>query len=226
VSSPRADALIATRCSWHAVAEHVLGAARYAADGHIGLRPSPGGFCTPPHASIEGERQLLVVGSELLVSGERGERRHPLTTLREVAHFAGVVAGAPAELYTPTTPLDLDRPLGIDLEAARQLADWFALTQTALEVVMAEHDADDPAPAQLWPEHFDLATTIGEVNVGGSPGDAEHPIPYLYVGPWTPRSGAFWNEPFGASFGADQVHSVEDALAFLRIGLDLAGVDA
>ena len=42
------------------------------------------------------------------------------------------------------------------------------------------------AAVQLWPEHFDLATTIDEVNYGGSPGDDGHPLPYLYVGPWTP----------------------------------------
>jgi len=50
----------------------------------------------------------------------------------------------------------------------------------------------------LWPEHFDLAITVDEVNYGVSPGDAAHPQPYAYVGPWTPRTGEFWNAPFGA----------------------------
>jgi hypothetical protein len=57
--------------------------------------------------------------------------------------------------------------------------------------------------AVLWPEHFDVAVTVDEVNYGISPGDAEHPLPYAYVGPWTPRAGAFWNEPFGASAPVD-----------------------
>ena len=73
---------------------------------------------------------------------------------------------------------------------------------------------------QLWPEHFDLATTVSGVNYGGSPGDAGHPTPYLYVGPYTPPTpdGGFWNEPFGASVDLAAVGSPADALAFFREG--------
>ena len=39
---------------------------------------------------------------------------------------------------------------------------------------------------------------VDEVNYGMSPGDGFHAAPYAYVGPWTPREGAFWNVPFGA----------------------------
>ena len=59
------------------------------------------------------------------------------------------------------------------------------------------------------------------MNLGASPGDAEHPEPYLYVGPWAPHEGAFWNEPFGASLGRARVESVEAAVAFFRQGLAL-----
>ena len=38
--------------------------------------------------------------------------------------------------------------------------------------------------AQLWPEHFDLGCNVEGVNFGCSPGDAGHPEPYVYVGPW------------------------------------------
>ena len=72
----------------------------------------------------------------------------------------------------------------------------------------------------LWPEHFDVATTIGEINFGGSPGDEAHPLPYLYVGPWSLPDGddPFWNEPFGASAPADPSLDVDMALGFFESG--------
>jgi hypothetical protein len=51
----------------------------------------------------------------------------------------------------------------------------------------------------LWPEHFDLAVTVDEVNYGVSPGDTYLDEPYAYVGPWQARTGPFWNAPFGAA---------------------------
>jgi hypothetical protein len=59
---------------------------------------------------------------------------------------------------------------------------------------------------QLWPEHFDAATTLTlrngrRVNVGVSPGDSFEKEPYLYVGPWEPvdpGDSAYFNAPFGA----------------------------
>lgn len=82
--------------------------------------------------------------------------------------------------------------------------------------------ADDPSRVQLWPEHFDVAVVLGpdgaRANYGGSPGDDDHPEPYLYVGPWEPRTGSFWNEPFGASLPYRALLDGADALAFLREG--------
>ena len=78
---------------------------------------------------------------------------------------------------------------------------------------------DDPAEIQLWPEHFDLATSFAEVNYGLSPGDADHPWPYFYVGPWSPPpAGGFWNEPFGASLEVQEVPTVDEVLAFFGTG--------
>ena len=58
----------------------------------------------------------------------------------------------------------------------------------------------DPGWVQLWPEHFDVATELGSEErgeraaYGASPGDDEHPEPYLYVAPWTARpEGELWN---------------------------------
>jgi hypothetical protein len=59
------------------------------------------------------------------------------------------------------------------------------------------------------PEHFDVAATEGEVNYGVSAGDDYHPTPYAYVGPWTRRTGPFWNAPFGALYPLDPAHDVD-----------------
>ena len=59
------------------------------------------------------------------------------------------------------------------------------------------------APAEtpvLWPEHFDVAIRVGEVNFGVSPGDGFLAEPYAYVGvSAVPAGDAFWNAPFGAA---------------------------
>jgi hypothetical protein len=216
----RDDRYTATRTSLHALAEHVLSTARYQATGRIGLRRTPGGFGTPPFESTHGARRLRVDGAELVAEDDRGERRSAITTLRSAGAFAEIEPGAPADVYTPATPLDLDVVLVVDADAARRLADWYALTDQALERLRTECADEDPAPVQLWPEHFDLATTIAEVNYGGSPGDDAHPSPYLYVGPFRPPApdGEFWNERFGASVPASAIGSADDALAFFRAG--------
>ena len=89
----------------------------------------------------------------------------------------------------------------------------------------ADHADQDPSGRTLWPEHFDLGLSMAEVNYGVSPGDDLHAEPYLYVGPWTPREGPFWNEPFGASVPASAIATVEDALAFFEEGRSLAASD-
>lgn len=214
------DAYDRTRQALHTLAEHLLAPAEHVATGRIGLRQTPGGFATQSFASADGDRRVRIDGIELVVEDSRGERRTKITTLREAAAFADVEPGAPTEVYTPTTPLDLEGRLAVAEAEAKRLADWYALTNDALEQLRAECVDEAPAVVQLWPEHFDLATTISEVNYGGSPGDEGHPSPYLYVGPYAPppQDGDFWNEPFGASVSEDAVRTVDDAVAFFRDG--------
>lgn len=217
------DDLVGTRLALQSVAEHVLSAALHAATGRIGLRPTPGGFGTPAFPASGRERRLRVEGVDLVVEQDGDQRRTPLTTVGEAATFADVRPGAPTAVYTPATPLDPDERLFLLPRAADALADFFALTDEALERLRAEHADLEPATTQLWPEHFDVATTIAEVNHGGSPGDDTHPEPYLYVGPWSPpEPGGFWNEPFGASLSWTEVQDVDAALAFFRRGFDEA----
>ena len=88
----------------------------------------------------------------------------------------------------------------------------FAIGDAALRTL-----APDQQPV-LWPEHFDVAITLDEVNYGVSPGDTGIPEPYAYVGPWTPRTGDFWNTPFGAARPLTTLGDDRAVLAFFREG--------
>jgi hypothetical protein len=209
--------LAATRDGLHRVAEHLLAAARYAASGEIGLVPAPGGFRTPPFGP-DG-RFLAVDGTDLVLAAGT-IRRTALTTIRAAAAFAGVTPGAPARVYPPATPLDLDEPLVIDPRAARLLAEWYQLGAEALSRFAAEVPGDRPSAVVLWPEHFDVGITAAAINYGASPGDGHITDPYLYVGPPLPPPGdpAFWNAPFGAARTFRQIGTVAEATAFFREG--------
>ena len=221
-----------TRVAWQTIAEHIIAAARHRATGRIGLRPTPGGFGSPwfPAAGEDGgdERRIRVDGLELVVEeraddGPHFERREPITNLRAAGALVGMEPGAPSAVYTPSTELDLDAELVIDPTAATHLARFFVSVEHALDALRADIDGGHATPDHaitLWPEHFDLSTSIGGVNYGGSPADADHAEPYLYVGPASPPpvDGGFWNEPFGASQPDAAEVTTADALAFFREG--------
>lgn len=211
--------LAVTRGGLHRVAEHVLAAARYAETGRIGLMPSPGGFRTPP--SGPDGTFLAVEGADLVADGAAGTRRTALTTIRAAAEFAGVTPGAPAQVYKPATPLNLDEPLMIDPGAARLLAEWYQLGAQAMSRLAAEIPGDEPGAVVLWPEHFDVGMTAAAINYGASPGDDQIPDPYLYVGPHggpPPGDPAFWNAPYGAARTFRQIGTVAEAVGFFREG--------
>lgn len=204
--------LVDTRRSLHALAEWVVAPARQQVDGRIGLRVTSGGFGSP-EAGVGVDGLDLVVGTE----------RHPITTLAAAAVAAGVPPARAPGVYETATTWSADHPLPLDPAAADSLARWFALGARVLDELRWQRD--DAGGLTLWPEHFDLALTVADaVNLGASPGDDAHPRPYLYVGPWTPAAGPFWNEPFGASLAADDVDGPDTALAFFREGLAELGV--
>jgi hypothetical protein len=106
--------------------------------------------------------------------------------------------------------------LGVDPEGAARLADWYALGDAILRELGGE--------PILWPEHFDIAIELDEVNYGFSPGDEHHPEPYAYVGPWkAPPPGELWNGTgfAGAELGYAELAAAEDpraaALEFMTI---------
>lgn len=212
----------ATRDSLHRVAEHVLSPARYADSGRIGLRQSPGGFATPPFGNTA--RTISVDGDELVINEQSNTRRTRITTIADAGRFVGITPGAPSEVYSPNTPLDLDTSLAVDRDAAEVIAMWYELIAMALAAFATSIAQDEPTEAQLWPEHFDLAMSADRINYGGSPGDDYIDVPYLYVGPFEGRpnqTDAFWNQPFGAAIGFDEIATISDAFEFFGRGRTL-----
>ena len=214
--SPAPEGLVRTRLALHRLAEHVLSPARRRANGKIALRFTRGGFGTPFFGA---DLQVRVEGVELVLDGPRGDRRGPIETLSGAAGLVGV------ELEVE------DEPIDVDLAGARFLADWFGFTASVVEELRAESGPElEPSRAQLWPEHFDLATELGReaagrrAGFGGSPGDELHDEPYLYVVPWEASiaSGELWNATAfkGAELSYQKLLEASDqreaALGFMR----------
>jgi hypothetical protein len=199
--------LTRTRTTLHGVAELLLAGPQYAASGTIRLRVVPGGIATVA------EPDLRLTAAEL--SGPAG--RHALAgTYAEAAAALGVTPRSLGDVYRDTAGVRADDLIEVDAGRLVVLLDALARGDAALRSF---------APSQepvLWPEHLDVGLTVGEVNFGVSPGDALIPEPYAYVGPWTPRSGTFWNQPFGA---ARPLAELADAAAFFAEGAALAGSD-
>lgn len=212
---PAPSTLVATRRALHLLAENVLSPTRQRAEGaKIGLRWTLGGFGTPFFGH---EVQIRVVGDVLIVQTAAREARGQITTLRGAAEFVGF------EL----TRFDLagaGDPLPIDPEAAGYLGEVFGFGTSVLEQLRAEADpaTDEPSRVQIWPEHFDVAVEVGSetdgrrAGYGLSPGDDEHPEPYLYVTPWA--SEGFSALPFADLLGEPDQRGA--ALAWLRTERD------
>jgi len=231
---------VSTRETLHRVCAHVLGRRRYAVSGRFGLRAGPAGIATPAYGD---EPEVLRITGPLLVRevGATSTWMHlDGSTLRALASFAGTDIDAPFGCG-PDTPAvgDPDEPLALAEAGVAGLTEWFALAWRVLDgVVGGAGDDVRAATVQLWPEHFDAATTVtlpggASVNLGFSPGDGFEAEPYAYVGPWEPaRPGdpAFWNAPFGASrrrseLAASGTDVARTSAAFLTTGLALMSAD-
>ncbi len=222
--APLPRAFTGTRRSLHALAEHVVAAARQAGNGKIGLRFTRHGFGTPFFGD---GRQIRVESARLVVDGVA----HSPATLGEAATLAGVRLGMSPDVYTPTTPAAPDTYLPLNHAAAVVLGDWYGFAWSVLEQIRFDARALAPGRVQLWPEHFDPAVDIGDearglrASFGASPGDQAHREPYLYVSPWQSRTGDFWNDRFfgGASLPYAALLDANDqratALAFFQRGL-------
>jgi hypothetical protein len=188
-----------TRAALHRVAEDVMKPAREKANGKFGLRYTRGGFGTP------------FFGDDWQLRVERNE------------------------LVTVETEVELRTELEVDAEAAAAIGDWFGFAASVLEELRAEAGPErEPSRVQLWPEHFDMAVELGSepaglrAGYGCSPGDDEHPEPYIYVTPWeAPSPDELWNATTfnGAELGYSELLAADDqrelALEFFRARLDV-----
>jgi len=192
---------MSTVAALHRVAEQIVAPARKP-DNEIALTATPGGFGTPVFEHDGVRRRVRVDGAELVY-----ERRVPLASLEAARELVAELVPAPLSA----------EPLEIDPEAAARLGDWYALGAAVLDEFAA-------APIRLWPEHFDIAIELDQVNYGFSPGDEHHDEPYAYVGPWTAEvSGELWNATAfrGAELTYSELQAAADphaaALAFFTI---------
>ncbi len=208
-----------TRDALHQIAFFAIAPARYEAVGRMGLKAAPGGFGTP-----EFDGQVARVEGTLLVHESGGHvATQDITTVRAAAEFFGLdyeVDWFP-DFHDPLAAVDPDQALTVDREAALALGEWFGFGFAVLNRLRRHgRDGDDVSEVQLWPEHLDPATELGDrergerASFGASPGDAAHPEPYLYVAAWSEldRSNDFWNDASfnGASLGYASLREVDD----------------
>jgi hypothetical protein len=211
-----------TRDALHRVAEELVAPARKPHN-EIALRQTPGGFGTPEFEFEGRTTQVRVEGIELVVDSDGVQER---AELRSLAAGGALLGGG----LLPDGVPDDETPLEIDGAAAALLAAFYAFAADVLDRVKSGMTADaEPSDTNLWPEHFDIAFEAGpeaaglRANYGASPGDEEHPKPYLYVGPWTAEvSGILWNATGfrGADLGYAELLGAEDpesrAAGFMR----------
>jgi hypothetical protein len=190
------------------VAELVLAGPQYRRGGGIKLRVVPGGFATTR------EIDLRVVGIDLVLhDGSVAINGH---TCAELAKAAGLDVGEPQNLYHDGSHVEPNEVLDLDDDAAEELARAYETGEAALRRL-----SPDETPV-LWPEHFDNAIRVDDVNYGVSPGDAYSSVPYAYVGPDMHGDQLYWNAPFGAARPMADLAHVDDVLAFFTEGRDLA----
>jgi hypothetical protein len=199
-----------TRQSLHGVAELVLAGPQYDTCGSIRLRVTPGGFGTV------GMPDLRVEGLELV----GGTARVPLGgTFAELARAAGVRARPLRDVYADGPGVGVDDPVLVEPDSLETVLHAFSLGDQAMRAFAPQ---EEPV---LWPEHFDLGVSRDEVNFGVSSGDDHVPTPYAYVGPWEPRQGPFWNEPFGAVRELHEGDGVGALVDFFTEGATRAATD-
>ena len=180
-----------TRRQLRGVAESLIAGPQHRASGTIRLAVRPGGFAgVALPLEVRGTDFVSPNGSVPLVG--------PVNAIA-----ADLDPGPPDGVYVIVDPLPADAVLNLDVAAA----EWIHRSHYA-----GGHAIKNVLPDQhpvLWPEHFDVAATEDEVNYGVSAGDDYHPTPYAYVGPWTQRTGPFWNAPFGALYSLNPAHDAD-----------------
>jgi len=192
----------ATRRRLHGIGECLMAGPQRRAGGRITLRVTPGGFATTgaPALRLEGGEVIVDESTRMAVSG----------TFAELADALGVDFGAPPDGYPDGSDAKASDDVRLDAASARLIQDWYVLADAALRVL-----APRETPI-LWPEHFDVAILLDDTSYGASPGDAFHATPYSYVSSGDHDSTDFWNAPFGAVRGHEQMRTMADLVALWR----------
>lgn len=232
---PLPETFAETRDALHQIAFFALGPVRYQAMRRMGLQAAPGGFGTP---RFDG-RVARVEGDTLVLEEPDRIASQTITTVRAAAGFFGIdyrVDWFDGEFHDPLDPVDPDAPLPVDDTAGRALGQWFSFGTEVLERLRSRvNDDDGGSKVQLWPEHFDPATEMGNADLGqrasygASPGDGAHHEPYLFVAAWSEvdRSDPYWNDDAfdGASLGFSELLAssdpVETGVEFLFEGYQI-----
>jgi hypothetical protein len=206
------DELAATRRSLHGVAELVLAGPQYRATGRLRLGVVAGGFATTtlsPRLLVDGSRVAGAEGVTAVVIGGR--------TPRAIGAELGVAAGRPEGLYAVGSGVGPDETLPVDAGQAGVIMGALALGHDALTAFAAGE------PPVLWPEHFDVAIRVHDMNFGVSPGDGFIDEPYAYVGVTSPPAGdRFWNAPFGAAVPLREFPDAPAVAGFFAAGRERA----
>jgi hypothetical protein len=229
------------RTTLQRIATHVLAQARKRQDNLFDLVPSIGGFATP---TVGADRERVRLSGDVLfverasgaslseLTATTATIRIPGTSLSELCDAVGFEPD-PDFSAGPDTPAlgDPSTPLALLAASGAALGDWYLLGQRAIDQAVAGVDGSEATLGRLWPEHFDygidlLARAGVRTNLGAAAGDGFHEEPYLYVGPWDagrPGPAGFWNAPFGAVLGYQEVRSaavpLERAASFFLDGL-------
>jgi hypothetical protein len=204
------DELAVTRRSLHGVAELVLAGPQYRATGKLRLGVVPGGFATilTPRLRVEGGLVAGAVGAAAAIDG---------ATPRALGAELGVAPGRPEGAYEGGSGVDPDETLSLDAGLAAAIIGALTLGQEAL---VAFAPGETPV---LWPEHFDVAIRVDEVNFGVSPGDGFIAEPYAYVGVASPAAtDPFWNAPFGAAVPLRELPDASAVSGFFTQGRERA----
>jgi len=212
-SHPPLQRLRAARQALHVAGEWLLAGPQFERAGTIRLKVVSGGIATK-------DGLVIMTPSEVISRLGAHEVRAPFrASVRMIGAELGIAPSVPPDLYPDHAELGPDDPIGFQEADAAELMRWLELGESALRLATPD---EDPV---LWPEHFDVAIAEAEVNFGVSLGDSFHELPYAYVGPWVPRSGTFWNAPFGAVRAATEIADAEALGAFFSEGARLAASD-
>ncbi|MEV4314932.1 hypothetical protein [Actinocrispum sp. NPDC049592] len=200
-------ALTTTRRFLHGAAELLLAGPQWRTSKRITLTVVDGGFATItlPEVRVESD-ELLTSSARVPLNGR---------TYADVGAQAGLEAAAPTDIYHDGSGVGPDEVITMDTAALGRLLSAFAEADRALRDF-----APDLTPV-LWPEHFDVAISLDQVNYGVSPGDGYLAEPYAYVGPFEPRQGEFFNAPFGAARPVSDLGGAEAIAEFFRTGRSL-----